>query len=64
MESVYCDENIEIFVGDKYPAEETSSQQNTCSCGRTVCCGKHKACCSGKSEKKKLKIRFIKEKTL
>ena len=58
MESIYCDENIEIFVGDKYPSEVSHKEQHTCACGRTVCCGKHKGCCS---EKKKQKIRFIKE---
>jgi hypothetical protein len=57
MESIYCDENIEIFVGDRYPSEESHTEKHKCACGRSVCCGKHKNCC-----KQEQKIRFIKGK--
>ncbi len=57
MESVYCDDisGLEIFMGDKYPSEE-APQKHTCSCGKAVCCGKHKGCAAQKE-----KIRFIKD---
>ena len=61
MESVYCDGNIEIFMGDKYPSEQAQPKEHHCACGRTVCCGKHKGCCSAKKERK---IHFIKERDL
>ncbi len=34
---------------------EKTEKESGCSCGRTVCCGKHKDCCH-----KKETIRFVK----
>ena len=53
MKSVYSDDNIEIFVEDEHSSERRlpEAKEHECSCGRAVCCGKHKGCPN--------KIRFI-----
>ena len=58
MKSIYCDENIEIFIEDKHSSQKAQSEEHHCACGGTVCCGKHEGCYSAKKEKR---IRFIKE---
>ena len=60
---IFSNDEITIRTVDDeslHVSEERKKSSGGCSCGRTVCCGKHKGCC----HKKKEKVHFIKGREL
>ena len=58
--TVYEGEGIRIFTEEEHPSKDDHQSSHRCTCGRSVCCGKHKGCAKAMNDKK---LRFKKGRT-